>query len=131
MGLADRVIGKIDFPVANEDASRGRLEDAGQGLDQGRLAGAVVADKADGLVAADREIDILQRLNRAEIFLHILETHDMGVIARRFRRGERGHAQPPSTVNSWALHMRASSDARNRTMRARSTGMTRPFRHCE
>ena len=47
-------------------------------LDQRRFAGAVVADQADDLVAADREVDVAQRMDGAEIFLHALEPDDVG-----------------------------------------------------
>jgi hypothetical protein len=42
---------------------------AGQDLDQRRLAGAVVADEADGLAGMDGEVDILQRVHAAVPFL--------------------------------------------------------------
>ena len=54
------------------------LQHAGHGLDQRRLAGAVVADQADDLVAADREVDVAQGMDSAEIFLHALEPDDVG-----------------------------------------------------
>ena len=52
-------------------------EDAGHDLDEGRFPGAIVADQADDLVAADGEVDVAERLDRAEEFLHILEANDV------------------------------------------------------
>ena len=40
--------------------------DAGDGLHQRRLAGAVVADQADHLAGRDLEIDAVQHVDRAE-----------------------------------------------------------------
>ena len=40
-------------------------EDAGDALDEGRLAGAVVADEPDDLAAAQLEADVHERLDRA------------------------------------------------------------------
>ena len=42
-------------------------EVAGHDLDQGRLAGAVVAHEADDLAGLQREIDAGERLDRAEM----------------------------------------------------------------
>ena len=66
---AHRIVGEVDLPVADEDAPGGRLQHAGHHLDQRRLAGAVVADQPDDLVAADGEVDVAQRLDGAEILL--------------------------------------------------------------
>ena len=55
---AHRIVGEVELPVANEDASRGRRQHAGHDLDQRRLARAVVADQADDLVPANRQIDV-------------------------------------------------------------------------
>ena len=52
-------------------------------LDQRRLAGAVVADQPDDLVAADGEVDVAQRLDGAEILLHALEPDDVLVVRLR------------------------------------------------
>ena len=82
MRHADGVVGEVDFAVANEDAAGGRLEHAGHDLDQRRLAGAVVADQADDLVAADGEIDVAQRLDGAEILLDALEADNRREILR-------------------------------------------------
>jgi hypothetical protein len=43
---------------------------AGEQVDQGRLAGAVVADQPQALADADREVDVGERAHRAEAFRH-------------------------------------------------------------
>jgi hypothetical protein len=67
--LAARQLGMeagADFQQAGDapadlDPARGRLGDARQDLEQGGLAGAVVADDADQLASLDLEIDVTQR----------------------------------------------------------------------
>ena len=82
VGHADGIVRELDFLVANEDAAGGRREDAGHHLDQGRLAGAVVADQPDDLVLADREVDVLQSVDRPEELLHALEANDRPAVLR-------------------------------------------------
>ena len=65
--------------------------DAGQDLDQRRLAGAVVADQADRLAAADVEADALQRVDARIPFMQVADSM-IGV----------GHAQV-STLIAGAL----------------------------
>src|ERR1700741_4557789 len=77
MGHANRIIGKTEFPVADEKGARRGRQHSGHDLDQRRLAGPVVADQADDLVLADREVDIAQRLDRAKELLHALEANDI------------------------------------------------------
>src|SRR3954468_9421858 len=68
----DRLV-EVDRAVVDPDlALRGR-EVAGDDLDQGRLAGAVVAHEADGLAGLHDEADTLERLDRAEMLRHALE----------------------------------------------------------
>jgi len=57
-----------DLPV-DPEASGGRLEEAGDELEERRLAGAVRADDAERLAAADLEADVREggdRLRRLE-----------------------------------------------------------------
>ncbi len=77
MRHVDGIVGQVDLAVAHEDAAGSRAQHAGHGLDQGRLAGAVVADQPDDLVAADRHGDIAQRLHGTEEFLHALKADDV------------------------------------------------------
>ena len=51
--------------AADEDLAAGRLDHAGEDLDQRRLAGAVVADQADHLAAVDVQIDAAKRIDAA------------------------------------------------------------------
>jgi len=46
---------------------------AGDALDEGRLAGAVVADKRHHLAGTDLEVDVVQRLHRAERLRDVLQ----------------------------------------------------------
>ena len=55
------------------DLALGGREVAGDDLDQRRLAGAVVAHQPEHLAGLDREIDTLQRLDRAEMLGDALE----------------------------------------------------------
>ena len=73
---AHRIVARMNLVVADEDLARGRRKHAGHHLDQRRFAGAVVADQADDLVAADRDVDVAQRMHGAEIFLHAFEAND-------------------------------------------------------
>ena len=50
--------------------------DAGDRLDQRRLAGAVVADQADDLAGADGEVDPVQSLDRAESLAYSLQLEE-------------------------------------------------------
>ena len=84
---AHREVGEIDLLVADEQPAGGGRDHAGHHLDQRRFAGAVVADQADDLVAPDAEIDVLERLHRAEVFLHVLQADDRGEILSLFLGG--------------------------------------------
>ena len=68
----------LDFAVANEDLARGRRKHAGHDLDQRRLAGAVVTDEPDDLVAADGDIDVAKSMHGAKILLHAFKLDDRG-----------------------------------------------------
>src|SRR6202008_2605682 len=84
---------------------------AGHHLDQRGLAGAVVADQADDLVAADAEMDVAQALDRAEELLHAFQAHDMLFRAGRLRprRRRRAHAaarQPRAALSDGVADVR-------------------------
>ena len=55
-----------DRLAVDEDLTRARPVDAGQHLDQRRLAGAVVAEQAMHLAGIDLDVDVLQRPDRTE-----------------------------------------------------------------
>ena len=54
-----------DRLAADEDLAAGRLDHAGEDLDQRRLAGAIVADQADDLAAVDVQVDAAERIDAA------------------------------------------------------------------
>ena len=69
---------KVDRLSLQPDFAFGRREVAGNDLDEGRLAGAVVAHKADNLSAFQGKIDADQRLDGAEAHrnpLHLQQRH--------------------------------------------------------
>ena len=110
---AHRIVGEVELLVADEDAPRGGREHAGQHLDQRGLSGAVVADQPDDLVPADGKVDVAERLDRAEEFLHALQAHDVPVV--RFRRGARPGSFPspaPPPASSRASHRKRSASVR-------------------
>ena len=67
--LVRRARGDVD--VLEEDPARGRLVDAGQDVEEGRLAGAVRADQADDRAARDREVDVVHGDEAAELLAHL------------------------------------------------------------
>ena len=80
MRHAYRVIGEVELLVTDEYPPRGGREHSGQYLDERGLSGAVVADQSDDLIPADRKIDVAERLDCAEEFLHPLKAHDVPVV---------------------------------------------------
>ena len=133
VGLAHRVAGRLDLAVAHEQLARGRRPHAGHHLDQGRLAGAVVADQADDLVASDGDVDVAQRVHGAEVLLHAFEAHDRGEIRaglghtdsslRRLATDVRARSMPPAAQTAIALlqpRPRIRSSARARQPRPKS-----------
>jgi hypothetical protein len=102
MRHAHGIIGGVELPVADEDAAGGGRHDAGHHLDQRRLAGAVIADQADDLVAADRQRNVAQRPDRAEGLADILQPNDVlegGLDGGGFTRGLL-HSTPHATVSA-------------------------------
>ena len=74
LGLRRR--GEVALGAVEHDAARGRLQAAGDDLDQRRLAGAVVAEQGHHLAAADVEADAAQRFDGAEILDDVVELKD-------------------------------------------------------
>ena len=56
-----------DVRLRRTRLARGRLVDAGQHVEEGRLAGAVRADQADDRAARDREVDVVDGDEAAEL----------------------------------------------------------------
>ena len=85
---AHGILALRNFAIADVDLAGARRQDAGHHLDQGRLAGAVIADQSDDLIAAYGDIDVAQRVNRAKILLHADKAHNRIELltSRRHRR---------------------------------------------
>ena len=63
-GLRDGQAG--DRPAVEQDLTGVRPVDAGDDLDQRRLAGSVVAEQADHLTGSQLEVDVAQDVHAAE-----------------------------------------------------------------
>src|SRR5256885_5172121 len=63
VGLPDRILVEVHQAVAHPDVPRRWPEDAADDLDEGRLAGPIVAEQAHDLVPAHLEIDVRERLH--------------------------------------------------------------------
>ena len=61
---------KVHRLAADADLAVGRGEIAGDDLDQGRLASAVVAHEPEHFASLERHVDFVQRMNRAEMLRH-------------------------------------------------------------
>src|SRR6267378_4472183 len=77
VGLPDRILIEIDQAVAHPDVPCRRPEDAAHDLDEGRLAGPIIAEQADDLVPAHLEVDVRKRLHLAEGHVDLLEVDDV------------------------------------------------------
>ena len=96
--VGDRVgrVPDVDLPALHVDFAAGRAHRARQHLDQRRLAGAVVAEQADDLVAEDAERHAVERAHASVIFADVL--HEDEFFAGEFF----GHGQFPD----WCLRSR-------------------------
>src|ERR1700734_3119376 len=92
---ANRIVGETQLAVADENATRRGRQHSGHYLDQRRLAGAVVADQAHNLIAANRKIDVVQRPNRTEEFLYAFEADDILKALDDLDAGRLVHVAPP------------------------------------
>jgi hypothetical protein len=73
-------------PAAPQRFARGARVDGGQRLDQGRLAGAVLADDGVDFAFLEGEVHRLQRVRRAEALVQLLERENGDARSRRWRR---------------------------------------------
>ena len=85
-GMVDRL--EHDLLAVDEDAAGVGLVEAADDLDQGRLAGAVVADEAEHLAPAQAQVDVGQGGDPAEALGHVLDPEGLAV------RGAGGHVRP-------------------------------------
>jgi hypothetical protein len=79
--LRARVVDALGFvgPTVQPHAARVRLLEAGEDLDQRRLAGAVVAQQSQHLALAQVQVDVAQRRDRAEALRDVLDAQDIVV----------------------------------------------------
>ena len=84
-----------------QHAAGGRLEAAGDDLDQRRLAGAVVAEQRHDLALADREADALQRFDGAEVLGDVVEHQQRFAHAAIPLPVSRSRPRSRSPVNIW------------------------------
>ncbi len=81
-----RVLRPVDPHLPPLEAHRAAVGgiDAGDRLDQRRLAGPVVADEAHDLAGADGEVDPVQRLDRAEPLAYALQLEERSAVSGHF-----------------------------------------------
>ncbi len=73
----------------------GRHVDAGEHVEEGRLAGAVRADQANDRPARDREVDVVHRDEAAELLAHLVATSRLSVTVAISRPcGSRSVSEP-------------------------------------
>jgi hypothetical protein len=97
-----RVAGAVDRdrPAVEADLALVERVDPGDPLDQRRLAGAVVADERHHLAGPDLEIDLVERLHRAEALRHAAKLEDRCRVRHRvdpFRLRDGGARGRPRT----------------------------------
>ena len=83
--------------AVDDDLAAVRRVRAGDALDQGRLAGAVVADERHHLTGTDLEVDLAERLDRAEALRDPVELQERGrrVPRRSWSWVKKVGARPP------------------------------------
>src|ERR1700722_460747 len=105
MSHADRVFARLDLAVADKNLARRRREHSGQDLNQSGFARSVVANEPDDLVAPDGDVDVAQRVHRAEMLLYAFHANDgCEITLRRHHsfpsRNRLGSAQDESILPS-------------------------------
>src|SRR6267378_4899799 len=107
VSLPNRVLLEVHGAVAHPDVPRRWPEDAAHDLDEGRLAGAIVAEQADDLVPAHFEIDVRERLHLAEGHVdllqadHVPETPGCGFCGRGL--GHARHSRSSASGLGWRV----------------------------
>ena len=92
---------KLHGLAVEQDLARVGEDDARDGLDQRRLAGAVVADQGHHLARVDLEVDLGERLHGAEALAHAAQGEDGSLTSSRSfpqRPGPGGVARPAGPV---------------------------------
>jgi hypothetical protein len=128
---------EADHPAVEPDPPGGRGERARDDLDQGRLAGPVVAEQAHDLAAADREADLVQRHDRPEALAQAFDLQQglcrgrRGIghqrIGFRVLRGRRGFAPPPASKSRRRRGVQPKA-RRSAAMRAEGPVQVQPVR---
>ena len=94
-----RLLGVVEdrlLAVEDEPAGVGPV-DAGEDLDERRLAGAVLADEAVHLAGEERDVAVLERVDGAEALLGVLESeHGVRERGRQRSSAPRGGAARPA-----------------------------------
>ena len=72
-------IGEANALAVHQDRATGWLVEAGEHLDQRRLAGAIVAQQADDLAGQDRQRDVVERVDAGEALGDVAQ-FDKGVV---------------------------------------------------
>src|SRR5207244_7700795 len=104
--LAAVELGDVDAVI--EDLAGGRLFEPQDAAPHRRLAAAALADQPQGLAAADRQIDAVDRLDVADMAArdHPLGHREVHPQPAQFQErpgigGRHGHAAPAVTASSW------------------------------
>ena len=99
--------------AADRHAAPVGLEHVGQDLDEGRLAGAVLAQQRHDLAARDVEAHALQRARAAEGLVDVVETKDGGPFHRaRFPVRPDGRSRGAARVRLFASQQTRTAAAR-------------------
>src|SRR5581483_761747 len=113
--------------AGEEDGARRRLVDAGQHVEERRLARAVRADQADDRAGGDAEVDVVDRDEAAELLAQALGAKDRlrhpPPPRRRAARRARLRGTPPLVCGS-AAALPAAAASRSRGSRRRSRTRT-------
>ena len=102
--------------AVDDDLAAVRRVRAGDALDQGRLAGAVVADERHHLTGTDLEVDLAERLDRAEALRDPVELQERGrrVPRRSWSWVQKGGGAPSGRPPPWSLPRCSTSCTRRR-----------------
>ena len=109
---------RLDFLALEKIGPLVRRVHAGKDLDQGRLSGAVVAEKADDLDGVDVERDVFERDDPAEIFRDVARLEDRLLAAVSSSASATGS----SALSSAREDLRRSKRLRADAARRRASG---------
>ena len=104
-------VGELGLHAVEQDGAAARLVEAGQDLDQRRLAGAVVAEQADDLAGRHRHGDVGQRLHAGETLGDVAQLDQRCGFCRRHVIGSIG---APSACSACFIVLQPELIARRR-----------------